>query len=79
MSIKRLGSVKPFLAVLLLALPLSAQAAVAIQHWQTAQGARVIFVESRELPILDISVNFPAGSLLNILECRFELVFIFHI
>jgi len=62
MSIKRLGSVKPFLAVLLLALPLSAQAALAIQHWETAQGARVIFVESRALPILDISVDFPAGS-----------------
>ena len=62
MSIKRLGSVKPFLAVLVLALPLSAQAALAIQHWKTAQGARVIFVESRELPILDISVDFPAGS-----------------
>jgi len=62
MSIKRLGSVKPFLAVLLLALPLSAQAALAIQHWKTAQGARVIFVESRALPILDISVDFPAGS-----------------
>ena len=62
MSIKRLGSVKPFLAVLLLALPLSAQAALAIQQWETAQGARVIFVESRALPILDISVDFPAGS-----------------
>lgn len=62
MSIKRLGSVKPFLAVLLLVLPFSAHAALAIQHWQTAQGARVIFVESRELPILDISVTFPAGS-----------------
>ncbi len=51
-----------FLGMLLLSLPLSAQAAVAIQHWQTTQGARVYFVESRELPMLDVAVDFPAGS-----------------
>jgi len=61
MSINAL-SIKSFLLALLLGLPLSAQAALAIQHWQTPQGARVYFVESRELPILDISVDFPAGS-----------------
>ena len=55
-------SIKRFLLSLLLSLPLSAQAAVAIQHWQTPQGARVYFVESHELPMLDISVDFPAGS-----------------
>jgi len=54
--------IKPFLAALLLGLPLSAQAALAIQHWQTPQGARVFFVESHELPMLDIAVDFPAGS-----------------
>ena len=60
MSIKRI--VSGFAATLLLALPLAAQAALAIQHWQTPQGARVYFVESRELPILDVAVDFPAGS-----------------
>ena len=55
-------STKAFLVALLLALPLSAQAALAIQHWQTPQGARVYFVESHELPMLDIAVDFPAGS-----------------
>jgi zinc protease len=55
-------SIKPFLVALLLGLPLSAQAALAIQHWQTPQGARVLFVESHELPMLDIAVDFPAGS-----------------
>ncbi|MEW6589658.1 MAG: pitrilysin family protein [Pseudomonadota bacterium] len=50
------------LAGLALALPLAAQAALAIQHWQTPQGARVYFVESRELPMLDVAVDFPAGS-----------------
>ncbi|MDP1643886.1 MAG: pitrilysin family protein [Thiobacillus sp.] len=55
-------SIKTFLFALLLSLPLSAQAALAIQHWQTPQGARVVFVESHELPMLDIAVDFPAGS-----------------
>ncbi len=61
MSIKAM-SMQRFFFVLLLGLPLSAQAALAIQHWQTPQGARVVFVESRELPMLDISVDFSAGS-----------------
>ncbi|OZA30517.1 MAG: peptidase M16 [Hydrogenophilales bacterium 17-61-9] len=50
------------LIALLLTLPLSAQAALTIQHWTTPQGARVVFVESRELPMLDVAVDFPAGS-----------------
>ncbi len=50
------------LLVLLWLAPLSAQAALSIQHWQTAQGARVVFVESHELPMLDVAVDFPAGS-----------------
>ena len=33
-----------------------------IQHWQTANGAQVYFVENHDLPILDLSVEFPAGS-----------------
>ncbi|MEE8150561.1 MAG: pitrilysin family protein [Nitrosomonadaceae bacterium] len=39
-----------------------ALAILPIQHWQTPSGSRVYFVESRGLPILDISVNFSAGS-----------------
>lgn len=39
-----------------------AQAALTIQHWQTPQGAQVIFVESHEIPMLDVTVDFPAGS-----------------
>ncbi|HSD62086.1 MAG TPA: pitrilysin family protein [Burkholderiales bacterium] len=46
--------------LLLLALP--AQAGVQIQHWQTSSGARVYFAENHDLPILDLSVDFPAGS-----------------
>lgn len=40
----------------------SAQAAVNIQHWQTGSGAAVYFVENHDLPIVDVSVNFSAGS-----------------
>ncbi len=38
------------------------QAAVKIQHWQTISGSKVLFVENHDLPIMDIAVNFPAGS-----------------
>lgn len=55
-------SIKRFFAVLLLILAQPVQAAVDIQSWQTPQGARVFFVESHELPILDVSVDFHAGS-----------------
>lgn len=41
---------------------ISASAAVKIQHWQTSSGSQVYFVENHDLPILDMSVNFPAGS-----------------
>ena len=37
-------------------------AALPIQHWQASSGSQVYFVESRGLPILDISVDFSAGS-----------------
>lgn len=39
-----------------------AYATLPIQHWQADSGARVYFIESRDLPILDVSVDFSAGS-----------------
>jgi zinc protease len=33
-----------------------------IQHWQAPSGAQVYFVEDHSLPMLDVAVNFPAGS-----------------
>jgi zinc protease len=39
-----------------------ASALLPIQHWQTASGSRVYFVENHDLPMLDISVEFPAGA-----------------
>lgn len=51
------------LAVALLALlAMSVQAAPRIQHWQAPTGAQVYFVEDHDLPMLDVAVNFPAGS-----------------
>lgn len=40
----------------------NANAAVKIQQWQTSTGAEVYFVENHDLPIVDLSVNFAAGS-----------------
>jgi zinc protease len=39
-----------------------ALAILPIHYWQTAGGARVYFVENPDLPMLDISVEFPAGA-----------------
>ncbi|MEO0318576.1 MAG: hypothetical protein RL404_2253 [Pseudomonadota bacterium] len=39
-----------------------AQAALNIQHWTLDNGARVYFVESHTIPILDVSIEFDAGS-----------------
>jgi zinc protease len=40
----------------------SALATPQIQHWQAGSGARVYFVENHDLPMLDVAVNFAAGS-----------------
>ncbi len=48
-------------AVLLFAAA-AAQAAPEIQSWQTQTGARVLFVPSPELPMVDVRVVFDAGS-----------------
>jgi zinc protease len=39
-----------------------AQAGPKIQHWVAPSGARVYFVETQALPILDVQVDFPAGG-----------------
>ena len=40
----------------------SAHAALNIQHWTLSNGARVYFVENHTIPILDVNVDFDAGS-----------------
>lgn len=39
-----------------------AHATLPIEAWTLPNGARVLFVENRALPMLDVSVDFPAGS-----------------
>lgn len=49
-----------FFLAALFALP--AMAGVNIQHWVTPGGAQVYFVENHDIPMLDVAVDFPAGS-----------------
>lgn len=54
---------KRILAALLLAsLSFAATAGPRIEHWVAPSGARVYFVETQALPLLDIQVDFGAGS-----------------
>ncbi|MFM9914152.1 MAG: M16 family metallopeptidase [Methylophilaceae bacterium] len=56
-----MAAIKHFWAVLAL-FSLNAHAGLPIQHWVSASGAQVYFVENHDLPIVDVSVNFAAGS-----------------
>ncbi|MBV5331210.1 insulinase family protein, partial [bacterium] len=52
-----------FLSVLCLVLAFqAAEAGPKINHWLAPSGARVYFVENHDLPILDVQVDFAAGS-----------------
>ncbi len=53
---------KIVLTLLFVVYGFTANAAVKIQHWQTSSGSEVYFVENHDLPIIDLAVNFPAGS-----------------
>ena len=57
-----------YLALCAAATLLAAQLAVAgvrIEHWLSPSGARVYYVASRALPILDVQVDFAAGSVFD--------------
>lgn len=49
-------------AAVLLGVAQQALAILPIEHWQTTSGAKVYFVANRSLPMLDVSVDFAAGS-----------------
>lgn len=49
-------------AALAMVVSLAAEAGVKIEHWVAPSGARVYFVETHVLPILDVEVDFSAGS-----------------
>ena len=53
---------KIFILFVTLCLINTANAAFKINHWQTTSGSDVYFVENHDLPIIDVAVNFPAGS-----------------
>ncbi|MBS1196927.1 MAG: Peptidase C-terminal:Peptidase N-terminal [Proteobacteria bacterium] len=52
-----------FLLTALLALP--AFCGVRIDHWVTSAGARVYYVDSQALPILDVQIDFAAGAMFD--------------
>ena len=52
-----------FLSVATLFFTAAAFAGVPIQHWTAASGARVYFIETRVLPILDVQVDLAAGGI----------------
>lgn len=52
----------PLLALVVAAVVLPAQAGLAIQSWTAKSGARVLFVEARSIPMLDVAVDFDAGG-----------------
>ncbi len=66
MNLKHLITMMSSLAVLFCST--SIKAAVKIEQWQTSHGAVVYFVENHDLPIVDLSVNFAAGSAQNSAE-----------
>ena len=56
---------KLLIATAALLLTQVALAGVKIEHWTSPSGARVYFVESRVLPMLDVQVDFAAGSMFD--------------
>lgn len=55
-------ALKSLISLLLVLAAQLAQAGPAIESWQTTSGARVLFVENHVLPIVDIQVDFAAGT-----------------
>lgn len=56
---------KLFVSLLALLASHSLMAGVNIEHWLTPSGARVYFVETHALPMLDVQVDFAAGSMFD--------------
>ncbi len=50
-----------FFSVLFIIIPVQVMA-TPIKYWQTSQGARVYFVQTKDLPMLDMRLLFSAGS-----------------
>ncbi|MDH3935348.1 MAG: insulinase family protein, partial [Gammaproteobacteria bacterium] len=61
-KIIRLGGLLGSLLLLCLSAVPAVHAMPAIQHWVTDHGVRVYFVPAPELPMVDVTVTFAAGS-----------------
>jgi len=57
-----LRSLRNGIAIALLACCIQAWAAIPIQHWTQPSGARVYLVESPSIPMVDVQIDFDAGS-----------------
>ena len=53
---------KKILIVMLALAAASAQAALPVQSWTAKSGAKVMFIESRSIPMIDVNIDFDAGS-----------------
>lgn len=53
---------RSLLGLILTCWAIAAQAGVTIEHWTAGSGAKIYFVENHDLPILDVQVDFSAGS-----------------
>ena len=60
--------IKIIIISILLFLSNFANAALNIQHWKSNNGARIYFIENHDLPIVDINVDFRAGSVMDTKE-----------
>ncbi len=54
--------IKLFLSLSLLVVTITANATPKIQTWQTKNGANVLFIPAKEIPMLDVRIVFDAGS-----------------
>jgi zinc protease len=55
-------NMKKLIIVVMAFFSLNAHAALEIESWTLENGTRVLFVENHSIPVLDISVEFDAGS-----------------
>lgn len=54
--------INQFIAIALCSVASWANATPSIQYWQSSSGAKVLFVENHDIPMLDVAVSVPAGS-----------------
>ena len=62
LSLRALPRLLPAGLLVLLACSGAARAALPIQHWTQPSGARVYLVESPAIPMVDVQIDFDAGS-----------------